>query len=77
MLPLRSFPTHTGALAGIVIIPIAVAARRKSFNKRVDLVTDDVPLLFEKFWMLKASLDASLCVILIAGKVMMTCHCPT
>jgi len=56
-----------GALAGLAIIPVAITARHRVFQKRTDLASDDVVLLFENFLLLKAALDGLLCLILLAG----------
>eukprot|EP00624_Nannochloropsis_granulata_P005895 evm.model.NODE_41967_length_32096_cov_22.644348.1 len=56
-----------GALAGLAIIPVALTARRRVFQKRTDLANDDVMLLFEKLLLLKGGLDGILCLILLTG----------
>jgi len=46
-----------GAVAGLSIIPVALTSRRRVFQKRTDLASDDMMLLFEKLLMLKGGLD--------------------
>ncbi|TFJ88509.1 hypothetical protein NSK_000083 [Nannochloropsis salina CCMP1776] len=60
----------TGAIAGLAIIPVAITARHRVFQKRVDLANESVARLFENFLLLKAILDGCLCLILLGGLFM-------
>ena len=56
-----------GAGSGLIIIPLACLARARVFQKRVDINSDNVSHLFEKFLLFKAGLDIILCLTLLVG----------
>jgi hypothetical protein len=56
-----------GAVLGLAIIPISISYRAWVFKLRHDINTEMVPVLYERFLVVKAGLDFALCTTIFVG----------